>query len=189
MDRTETDIIQAAAAGDTQAFNRLVLVHREGAMLLATRLLRSGPDAEDVVQDAFVKAWRELPSFRGDSAFSSWLYRIVYNLSLNKLRGRKIRRFLRIADEVEEDTEEYGEILTSDAPEPDELLILKERRERLEQALKKLPAKQRAVFTMRHEQGLSNTEIAEITGKSEGSVKANFSFAVAKLKQALEEYR
>ena len=184
-DPQERDWIRSAAAGNTVAFNRLVLAHREGAMMLATRLLRNGPDAEDIVQDAFVKAWEELPGFRGESLFSSWLYRIVYNLSLNKLRGRKLRWFVRIGEESDE--EEVNWNLPSDDPLPDEVVISNEQREQLEGAIKKLPAKQRAIFVMRHEQGLSNGEIAEITGKSEGSVKANFSFAVAKLREWLEE--
>ena len=188
MARNEAEIIQAAVSGDTQAFNRLVLDHREGAMLLASRLLRNRQDAEDVVQEAFVKVWEELPRFRGESAFSSWLYRIVYNLSLNKLRGTKFKKLLRISEEREDDEEASWNIPSQDLT-PDETLILNERRERLESAIKKLPTKQRSIFVMRHEQGLSNTEIAEITGKSEGSVKANFSFAVARLKKELEEYQ
>ncbi len=183
----EAEIIKAAVSGNSQAFNRLVLAHREGAMVLAMRLLHTLQDAEDVVQDAFIKAWEELPRFRGESAFSSWLYRIVYNLSLNKLRGRKLRHFFRLGEENDENEVNWN--VPSDDPTPDEILISKERQERLDEALKKLPVKQRAVFVMRHEQGLSNAEIAEITGRTEGSVKANFSFAVAKLKEAMEEYR
>ena len=184
-DQTETDLIRAAAGGDAQAFNRLVLEHREGALMLAVRLLRSTPDAEDVVQDAFVKVWEELVNFRGDSKFSSWLYRIVYNLSLNKIRSRGIRRFFRIGESDEEDSIDWN--LPSDDPLPDEVLIDTERKQRLEKAILKLPAKQRSIFIMRHEQGLTNSEIASITNKSEGSVKANFSFALAKLKQELDE--
>ena len=188
MAQSETELVQAAIGGDAQAFNRLVILHREGAMLLAMRLVRNQADAEDLVQDSFVKAWTELHSFRGDSKFSSWLYRIVYNHALNKLRIRKVRHFFRIG---ERDDDDESDAITIDTPSeelaPDEVVILNERRELLDKAIKSLPTKQRIVFLMRHEQGLSNAEIAEITGKSEGSVKANFSFAVAKLKQVLEE--
>ncbi|MDK9701100.1 MAG: RNA polymerase sigma factor [bacterium] len=184
-DPQERDWISSAAAGNSVAFNRLVLAHREGALLLASRLLRNSSDAEDIVQDAFIKAWEELPGFRGDSQFSSWLYRIVYNLSLNKLRNRKLRWFVRIGEESEEDESCLN--LPSDDPLPDEIIISHEQRVHLETAIKRLPTKQRSIFVMRHEQGLSNGEIAEITGKSEGSVKANFSFAVAKLREWLEE--
>lgn len=185
MHPDELQLIRSAVEGNPQAFNRLVLLYREGAYLLAFRILRNGPDAEDVTQDSFVKAWEELSGFRGDSKFSSWLYRIVYNLSLNKIRSRKLRYFLRIGEDRDDEEPEWN--VAADDPLPDEELMLNERRERLEDALKRLPTKQRAIFIMRHEQGLSNGEIAAITGKSEGSVKANFSFALAKLREWLEE--
>ena len=185
-DFDETEIVRAAANGDAQAFNRLVLRYREETLLLAMRLLRNADDAEDVAQDAFVKAWQELASFRGESKFSSWLYRIVYNRALNYIRASKLRRFLRLADEHDDDDVAVWNEPDS-APVPDEILIENERRERLRIALERLPPKQRMIFVMRHEQGLSNAEIAAITGRSEGSVKANFSFAVAKLKQWMEE--
>ena len=181
------DILQAAISGDTSAYNQLVMLHREGAMILAMRLLRNRQDAEDVVQDGFVRAWMELKGFRGESTFASWLYRIVYNLSLNRLRGRKLRSFFHLADEKED--EEFYLNLPNDDPTPHEAYVYAERREHLEKALKRLPAKQRAVFEMRHVQELSNAEIAKATGKTEGSVKANFSFAVSKLKVALVDYQ
>ena len=181
------ETLQLAVSGDTNAFNQLVKQHREGAMVLALRLLRNRQDAEDVVQDGFVRAWQELSGFRGESTFASWLYRIVYNLSLNRLRGRKLRTCFHLSDERDE--EEYFMNFPSDDPTPHEVMMQLERHEHLDKALEKLPAKQRSVFEMRHLHELSNSEIAKLTGKTEGSVKANFSFAVSKLKVALVDYR
>lgn len=186
MIQDEQAVINSAKNGNHQAFNQLVLEYQEQALMLAYRLLRNRQDAEDIVQNAFIKVWEELESFRGESKFSSWLYRIVYNLSLNKLKSRSLRYFLRIANEYDE--EETDTIDVADPNEnPEQIFIQKERKERLEKAIKKLPAKQRSILIMRLEQGLSNAEIAEITAKSEGSVKANLSFALAKLKKILGE--
>lgn len=179
-------VITEARLGSHQAYNRLVMEYQESALMLAYRLLRNRQDAEDIVQNAFIKVWEELSTFRGDSKFSSWLYRIVYNLSLNRIKSRSLRTFLRISQEYDE--EDYSSIeIPDDNENPEEVLIRNERKELLEKAVKKLPTKQRAIFVMRMEQGLTNSEIAEITGKSEGSVKANFSFALAKLKIELSE--
>ncbi|MCX7834450.1 MAG: RNA polymerase sigma factor [bacterium] len=186
MIQNEQEIISAAVRGNHQAFNQLVIEYQEQALMLALRLLRNQKDAEDVVQNAFIKIWEELSTFRGESKFSSWLYRIVYNMSLNKLKSRAIRNFLRIQEDYDEEDFETITLVNPD-DNPEQKLIEKEKKERLEQAIRKLSMKQRTIFIMRVEQGLSNAEIAEITGKSEGSVKANLSFALAKLKKLLEE--
>ncbi len=186
MNRNETELILASVSGDTQSFNRLVVAHRERALILATRLLRNRQEAEDVVQDSFLKAWEELPRFRSECAFSSWVFRIVYNLSLNHMRRRKMWAVFRNTDEWGED-EDLFQNVPSDNPIPDEIVMLKERKAQLKAALEKLSPKQRSVFIMRHEEELSNQEIASLTGKTVGSVKANFSFAVARLKTMIEE--
>jgi len=137
-------------------------------------------DSDDVLQETFLKAYNKLHTFRYDSSMYTWLYRIAINLSINELRKRKIRSVIPVDDL-------YESLKSSVSTLPDKIVEADEAARRIEEAKNRLPAKQKAVFVMRYYDQLSNKEIAQITGNSEGTVKANYFFALAKIKDYLRD--
>lgn len=175
----DSELIREFQNGSERAFNELVLRHRRGVYLTAVGLLGNSDDAEDLTQEVFVKAYQSLNSFRGQSAFYTWLYRITINLSLNQLRKRKVRSFFGI-DQVAASLPE--------ADRADRELELSELSARARQAISELPEKQRAVFILRHFRSLPHAEIARIMDRDEGTIKANYFQAVRKLRIKLGPY-
>jgi RNA polymerase sigma-70 factor (ECF subfamily) len=175
----DLELVRQFHAGSERAFNELVLRHRHGVFLTAAGLLGNRDDAEDVTQDVFVKAFQSLSSFRGDSAFYTWLYRITVNLCLNHLRRRKVRSFFGI----EQVAHSLPEAERADSELEQSELSLRARR-----AISELPEKQRAVFILRHFRSLPHAEIARIMDRDEGTIKANYFQAVRKLRAKLGPY-
>jgi len=178
-ERDDRDLVEAAQAGREEAFNQLVLRHRKLLFHTAVGLLGNTDDADDLCQDTFIKAYESLGSFRAESSFYTWIYRICVNLCLNKLRSRKVRSFLRL------DNEE----LVLPAPETSDLPV--EQAEFLTKArfaIAKLPDKQRAVFILRYFRELPHAEIAEIMDRDIGTIKANYHQAIKKLRNELGDY-
>ena len=151
-------LVQAARAGDVDAFAALVRRHQDAVYRVALRVLGSRSDAEDAAQDTFVQAWRGLERFRGDSAVSTWLYRIVTNRCLNLLAARR-----------------PTEPLHWDAPSvDDDPAHVAEQRERftaVTAAVGSLPAEQRVALVLREVEGLSYDEIADVLELSLPAVK------------------
>ncbi|HEY3294493.1 MAG TPA: sigma-70 family RNA polymerase sigma factor [bacterium] len=175
----DLDLVREFRAGSERAFNELVLKHRQAVYLTAAGMLGSTDDAEDVAQEVFIKAYRSMDSFRGDSAFYTWLYRITVNLCLNQLRKRKTRTFLGL---------EQVAATLPDNRQADEDVELSELSEHARQAISELPEKQRAVFILRHFRELPHAEIAKIMDRDEGTIKANYFQAVRKLRAKLGPY-
>jgi len=175
----ELDLIHRFKKGDATAFNELVGRYQKDIYLVARRLLNTHEEAEDLSQEVFIKAYRSLRDFRGDSTLFTWLYRIAVNLSLNVLRKRKIRQFFSL--------ETIGLSLTSSSPNADQQLIKDEMIAELYHAMDKLPNKQRTVFILRYFQKLSHAEIARILDRDEGTIKANYHLALKKLQRAMKD--
>lgn len=165
--------VERAKLGDDGAFRRLVERHRDRAYGLALRILRSAPDAEDAAQEAFVRAWRALPSFRGEAGFSTWLYRIVARQSFDRLDQIKRRRERETAlDAVAE---------PAGAAPADATRSLARRLERLMAALSPV---QRAAVTLYYWQDLSVEDVAAALGIPENTVKTHLSRARTELRDA-----
>jgi RNA polymerase sigma-70 factor, ECF subfamily len=155
-------LAERAAGGDLAAFERLVSRHQAVVARVAWRLVGAG-DAEDVSQDAFLRAFHRLPSFRGESSFRSWLLRITHNAALDHLRRRH-------PDPVDPSGLEPSEESARPRP-PAERLELRERIDRLERKLRGLTPAHRTVLVLRDVEGLSYEEIADVTDWPLGSVK------------------
>ena len=171
----ERELVRRAQAGDEGAFRRLVGLHGDRAHALALRILRSASDAEEVAQDAFVRAWRSLPRFRGESAFSSWLYRIVARRAFDRaavLKGRRAR----------ETGIEVGEELPVGAAGPDAEAQARVRL--LARLVAALPEAARAVVTLYYYQDRSVAEVARTLRMPENTVKTHLSRARAALRAA-----
>lgn len=171
------EIIERVKRGDADLFEILVRKYEKKLYALAWRMLHNRSDADDAVQEAFMKAYRSLKGFRGEALFSTWLYRIAVNHILNKLRkGSRFRQADLDLDKMESSR------TPSSASRQRELQLAVAR------AIDELPPRQRAVFHMRYTEGRSHAEIAEILGLSEGAVKANYHHAVLKLRENLKDF-
>ena len=173
-------LIDRFLAGDAKAFNVLVEKYKRKIYLTAYRLLGNHEDARDITQEVIIKMYNDLKNFRRESSIYTWLYRITTNLSLNELKRRKIRNFF--------DFDEVEEWLFKDEKQSPELSYREnELSNKIQEAINKLPEKQRIVFTLRYYDGLSYEEISEILGTSVGALKANYFHAVNKLQKELKD--
>jgi RNA polymerase sigma-70 factor (ECF subfamily) len=186
----ETALIRAAQEGDNAAFEQLVRAYDQSVLRLAMNLLRCREDAHDVYQEAFLRVYRNLHSFRFDCSFHTWLYRIVTNLCLDHLRKRKVRR------------EEPTVLATSDGPldrmdvvpeeraesDPQRHLFSGQVRKRVKEVLGQLTPRERMVFELRHYQGLRLKRIGEILGTTEEAAKNCLFRATQKMRAALGDF-
>lgn len=167
----ERALVARAQARDEEAFRMLVERHQHHAYGLALRIVRAPDDAEEVAQDAFVRAWRALPSFRGEARFSTWLYRIVARQALDRaamLRRRRTR---------EQELAAAEELPAAPAADPAQAM-------RFEALLGQLSEAQRAVVTMFYYEDRSVEAVAEALGMPTGTVKTHLSRARAALRAA-----
>ena len=167
----EKHCIERVLKGDANAFEHLVHAYEKTVYNLALRTLGNREDAEDVTQEAFLKAYRSLDSFRGDSKFSVWLYRIVSNLCLDLLRSRQRKPVQSLT--VEDDDGEIGELEISDEHfSPEKLLDRKLTRESVQRGLASLPDDSRQILLLRELQGMSYEEIGQALDLEPGTVKS-----------------
>lgn len=163
-------LVQRCRCGDADAFERVVAETQSGVYNLAYSVLRNREEAEDVTQEVYLRVWRALPGFRGDARFTTWLYRIAVNSSLN--RRRKLAR--RMAD-IEDDG--VLDRLESPATDPAAVTIEDERNRALWQAVKRLPAKYQVVITLFYRQQLTYDEMVEVLAMPLGTIKAQLNRA------------
>jgi len=174
-DPTEADLVAACLAGRTEAFDAIVERHRRAVYQLCFRFVGNHEDARDLSQDVFLRAFRGLRRFRGQSSLSTWLYRIGVNVCLNRLSVRAPR--IEPLDPAQH-VDTRGE-------SPSDRVLRDERAAQVRAALVRLPRKQRAALVLRMYHDLSHQEIADVLGTSVGAVKANVFHALHNLKKLL----
>lgn len=186
--KTEDFSLQALRAGDRAEFARLVEAYSGVIYRLAVKMLKDPQDAEDILQETFLKAYRYLSGFDGRSSLSTWLYRIATNEALMLLRKRKVVTVP--IDEPVDDSEplEQPVQVVDWCCLPENELMSSEARDRMESAMQALTPALRAVFVLRDLQGLSTLETAEVLGLSEEAVKTRLSRARLRLRELLSEY-
>lgn len=168
----ERALVARARAGDAAAFARLVDRHRDRAYGLALRIVRSAADAEEVAQDAFVRVWRALPGFRGESTFGTWLYRIVARRAFDRLailRGRGRREAPEAAG--------LGAEAAMAGESSDDRVARERRTRRLERMIAGLPEAQREAVVLYYYEGCSVEQVATRLGMNENTVKTHLSRA------------
>jgi RNA polymerase sigma-70 factor (ECF subfamily) len=168
-DATSADLVRRARAGDGRAFEDLARVSEAPLYRHVVRIVGGAADAEDVVQDALLSAWRSIGSFEGGS-FRAWVFRIATNRAIDLLRARRRRAELPL-DPPEGQEVEWAEP-SDPGPEPAELASQSEAMSAVEEALQTLPAEQRAALLLRDIEGFSYEEIARITVTEVGTVKS-----------------
>ncbi len=183
--------LEALKKGDRHELARMVDLYSDKIYRLALKFTNNSQDAEDVLQETFLKAMRALPEFEGRSSLSTWLYRIAVNESLMLLRKQKPDLALDTPAE-EEDSEEGGSsnglILADWCCLPEEELLSEESRRFLDQAIQQLPATLRSVFILRDIEGMSIRETADLLGLTETNVKTRLLRARLFLRQQLSRY-
>lgn len=179
-------LVERALRGDDAAFEEIVNRHSRLVYNIALRSAVTPEDASDITQDAFLKAWRSLSSFRGECALSTWLCRITMNCACDHARaaGRHRAVPLQVSDE---DGDEFELPVTDTAAIPEEEITRREEIAAVRAAIDSLPEEQRQIVTMRDITGLSYAEIAEILGLEMGTVKSRINRARNAVKNFLTE--
>jgi RNA polymerase sigma-70 factor (ECF subfamily) len=173
-DLADAHLVERTLAGDDRAFEFLVRAHQQRIFYAVRRIVRRDADAQDVTQQAFIRAHQKLATFRGDSSFRSWLYRIAINLAKNHLRDHR-RELPSEMDKHDAGTSAVGL----------KRVLADEQRTRLQQSIASLPEKQRAIVELRIYDELSFKEIASITDCSVNAAKVNFHHGMKKLRALL----
>ncbi len=169
----DREAVLACQRGEREAFDRLVERYQRDVYRLCYRYVNNHHDANDLAQDAFLKAYRAISKFRGDSSFSTWIYRIAVNTCLNFRAGRRVR------------AEELSEQLADATPGAAARLEDQEQSQRVREAVSRLPEKQRATLILKIYHDLTHEEVAGILGASVGTVKANLFHALGNLRKLL----
>lgn len=182
----EKIIIQKVVGGDANAFETLVLANQKNVYNLALKMTRNKEDALDISQEAFIKAYRQLATFHGDSKFSVWLYKITYNLCIDFLRKNAGEKTLPL--DVEDDA---GGVMPMEIPDvrnlPEDSALRSELRKSIAEGINELPPKHREVLIMHEITGMSYKDISETLGINFGTVQSRLSRARVKLVKILEE--
>ncbi len=187
-DVTDIELVKRAQGGDARAFDALVTKYRGRVYSMTHTLVQNESDAWDLAQEAFIKAWRALPSFKLDSSFDTWLYRIAHNCTYDMLRKRRIDS----AGEFDDNRADHHPDPTAEAvphghTRPDRALANAELGARIEAAIGLLSPDHRTVVLLREVDGLQYDEIARITATSIGTVMSRLFYARKKLQELLKD--
>ena len=171
-----------------ERYAELVSRHQRRASRIAYHYVRDGAEADEAVQDAFVKAYSHLSTFREELPFEVWFTRILINGCLDRIKARTRReRWMTSMPDGPGGERDFAERTPGHGPSPEEQLLARERRQRLAGAIAKLPGRQRAVFMLSHYQGCTSREVSALTGLNESTVRVHLFRAVRKLRALLAE--
>jgi len=181
-------LVDAARHGDVGAFEQLIKRYDRNVFRIAQHITQNREDAEDVVQDAFLKAYTNLAQFQGQSKFYTWLVRIAVNESLMKLRKRRTAKTVSIDEDVQTEEDSVPREVADWSPNPEQLYNQSELQEILGKTIQGLPSSFRTVFVLRDVEGLSTEETAEALDLSVPAVKSRLLRARLQLRERLNRY-
>jgi RNA polymerase sigma-70 factor (ECF subfamily) len=190
MDKSKAEIsIEALRVGDRREFARLVDAYSGPLYRLALKMLGNATDAEDALQNTFLKAFQHVDQFEGRSSLSTWLYRIASNEALMQLRKRRPETTFSDISVEDDEEQNYDPVQLTDWPSlPEEELLSAEARTTLDHAIEHLPEKLRIVFVLRDIEDLSIQETSQVLGLSETAVKTRLLRARLRLREELSSY-
>ncbi len=184
----ETLLVEAARSGDIGAFESLVRRYDRNVFRIAQHITQNREDAEDVVQDAFLKAYQNLGQFQGQSKFYTWLVRIAVNEALMRLRRRRPERMVSIDEDVKTEEDSMPREIADWSPNPEQQYTQAELKEILGKTIQGLPPSFRTVFVLRDVEGLSTEETASALELSVPAVKSRLLRARLQLRERLNKY-
>ncbi|MDB6169199.1 MAG: polymerase, sigma-24 subunit, subfamily [Verrucomicrobia bacterium] len=184
-------LVNRFKSGDQAAFDEMVGRYWDRIYSMVNQLLRNSQDAEEVTQDAFIRAHRGLVNFRGDSAFSTWLYQIATNLARNRYwywwRRKRDKSVSFDAPISADNSTTLADLIPAEVETPDDITVTQEFIARIAKGMERLSAKHREILTLRNIKNLTYEEIAEILGISVGTVKSRIARARESLRRKLGE--
>jgi len=186
MKMNESELILKAQNGDIAAFERLIESYQQGVFNLACRMINNHDDAADIAQEAFIKVYLSISKFKGNSKFSTWIYRITTNVCLDEIKKRKKTKAFSLSENIETDDGEISREIEDVSANVEDNLERKERNRAINDAIAKLPENHRAVIVLRDINNMSYEEIAAALNCSEGTVKSRISRARSALYEMLK---
>jgi len=184
----ESVLVDAARKGDIGAFESLVKRYDRNVFRIAQHITQNREDAEDVVQDAFLKAYQNLGQFQGQSKFYTWLVRIAVNEALMRLRRRRPERMVSLDEDVKTEEDSMPREIADWSPNPEQQYTQGELKDIWSRTIQGLPASFRTVFVLRDVEGLSTEETADALGLSIPAVKSRLLRARLQLRERLNKY-
>lgn len=185
---SDVELVKRCQAGDSSAYNELVTRYRNKAFTMIYGMVQNEQDAWDLAQEGFLKAWRSIHRFKGESSFYTWLYRIMTNVTIDSLRRKGIHGESEFDDRISPANVEPGSRTTpSSVPLPHKKLEQIEIRQRIDDAISKLSPEHRAVIVMKEIEDLQYSEIAEILNCSIGTVMSRLFYARKKMQSLLRD--
>jgi RNA polymerase sigma-70 factor, ECF subfamily len=189
MELSDAAVVAQVLAGDRDAFRLLVDRHTRSIYSVAWRMTGNQQDAEEIVQETFLRAYRSLSRFELRASFATWLYRIAVNRSLDFLKAKKMTDAHQISEDRGADDQDREVQVASTNPGPDRLLLSAETRQKINEAIALLSPAERVAFTMRHMEGKSIDEISEALNVRASAAKNSIFRAVQKIRQQLGPLR
>lgn len=186
MKENDSDLISRAKSGDSKSYDKLLKKYKNSVYSLVLRMVRNSQEAEDLTQEAFIKAFNSLASFNEEYAFSTWLYKIATNNCIDFFRKRKLQTYSLDKPIQYKDSEIQHEIPDPDL-NPEKSIMATERNKLIKEAINKLPEKYHRAIVLRHSEEKSYEEIAEILGLPLGTVKARIFRAREMLNKTLKD--
>jgi RNA polymerase sigma-70 factor, ECF subfamily len=188
VEPSDAELVKRCQGGDSSAYNELVIRYRNKAFTMVYGMVQNEQDAWDLAQEGFVKAWRSIHRFKGESSFYTWLYRIMTNVTIDSLRRKGIHGETEFDDRIAPSSVEPGSRTTpSTVPLPHKKLEQIEIRQRIDEAISKLSPEHRAVIVMKEIEDLQYSEIAEILKCSIGTVMSRLFYARKKMQSLLRD--
>ncbi len=185
MNDLEQKLLKNAQKGDIEAFEKLIEKHQKMVYNIAFRMMGNREDAYDMSQEVFIRVFNAIGRFKGNAAFSTWIYRITKNVCLDEHRKRKNKNTLSIDKELEGEQGSIQRQLRDDSPSPEEIFEKKAMKKTIQEAINNLPDQHKIVIILRDIKGFSYQEIAKIIECPEGTVKSRINRARKALKDIL----
>ena len=185
MDIDENILIDKAKDGNVEAFEEIVNIYQKKVYNIALRMLGNREDANELAQEVFIKVYKALPSFKGNSSFSTWLYRVTMNVCTDELRKRKNKNVVYLEEKVNYNNEEIDRQIEDESLGPPEQYEKKRLREAVIKSINLLPQDQKIVIVLRDIHGFDYRQISEILKCPEGTIKSRLNRARKALKEIL----